>query len=299
MKEFFKTVRSSIWDPAFYATASSRALKEGVKYLGSLAILAAFIAVVVLSVRFVPVVLKNVGVVTNLIVTNYPTGLVMTFDRGAVTTSEAKAYFMKLPPEIFKQSELDKLKMMGVENFAVIDTRSDFESSDQWRSAQSLILLSRNAVVMEDKGGYKVQPLPRDLKLVVDKGVVSGWASQIMPIVRVVLPTLIIFGFVVFFIGNFVLYTIYALLAALIIWMIARLVKRPGRYGEFLTVAFHSVTLAVLVDLFLIIFGLPMAAAMSRAILITVVVWMVNVEIWKKPELPVANPPSPLPEIKQ
>jgi hypothetical protein len=247
----------------------------------------------------VPAVLGGVGLVSNLVVAKYPADLVINFNNGTAITSEEKAYALPLPSEIFSEKEVAKLRDMGIENLAVVDTRANFDNIGQWQAAKSFVMLTRNAIVSEDRGGYKVQPLPRDFKATVDKALVEKWVKQLMPIVRVLVPLLIVLGFVALSVANFAAYFIVALVAGLIIWLVALLMKRRGQYREFLTAAIYAVTLAIVVDFFFLLLSLPAGGAGMRTLLITVLVWMVNVEIWKTPDLPVADSPSPLPEIKQ
>ena len=116
--------------------------------------------------------------------------------------------------------------------------------------------------------------------------------------VKYFVPLGILLSFVLIFLFSSITYTILALISALFMWLISSIAKRKGSYKEFLITSLYAITLVVVLNLILSVFG---QMSFPISLLITLFVWGINVEIWKKVVLPsndVMSPPMTEPTNK-
>jgi hypothetical protein len=295
MKQFFETIKDSIWNPNFYAVMDSRTTRETLNYFLSLLFLTTFIAVAVISVFAVPAGLSFLNQSANFAATKYPANLKVILSNGTASTTPAGAHVLSLPPEFFSSEEKAQLAAQGVNNLLVINTQTGFENLKQFEDAKTLVLLTADSLVAEKDGGFEVRPIPRSLSLVVTKPFVEMWSAKILFIGKLILPFLIAFGFLVLYVMGAVTYFVCAAVAALILWAIAGLAKREGHYRQFLNTALYVITLPILLDLLLFVAGNPRGLSLPLIVVLVVVIWALNVKIWEKTNLPstsVTEPPA-------
>ena len=300
MKNFVETIKNSIWSPVFYKEMSGRSLHQAVGYFLSLVLASTFVAVVVISIEVVPGILTGSRLAADLMATRYPADLVVNFSNGEASTVVDRVYAIELPSELYSSAELSSLRGAGINNFLVIDTSANFDNQNQLEKAETLILLSKNSIVTKKKGGgYEVTPIVRDFRLTVDKNKVGMWSEKILPAVRILIPVGITFMFLGMFMGLALIYYIFAQISAFVIWLVSRLWHQAISLRQASVTSLYAISLSVLFDLLLIIFGLGGALSFGRSLLVVVLVWLMNTQIWKKPNLPAVSEGPSVPMIKQ
>jgi len=99
--------------------------------------------------------------------------------------------------------------------------------------------------------------------------------------------------------GLALIYYIFAQISAFVIWLVSRLWHQAISLRQASVTALYAISLSVLFDLLLIIFGLGGALSFGRSLLVVVLVWLMNTQIWKKPNLPAVSEGPSVPMIKQ
>lgn len=286
MKDFFTTIKNSVWNREFYAVMASRSPKEGFKFFFSLVLAITFVTVVFLSLAVVPIFISSTKFMADLVVNEYPKDLVLVIKNGSASTTVARTFKMTFPTDQVWAKNVEDLRKNNFDNFLVIDTLSSFDNSKQFEEARTFILLTKDKIVAsESGGGYKVNPIPREVNLTFTKEFVAYWVAKIMPLIKYIIPFIILLTFVAVYIFAAVFNLFVILISALLIWGIATLTKRGGKFSEFFTTAIFAATLAILSDFVLTLFSLN-GLSMFEMVLISVLVWLVNVKIWEKPNIP-------------
>src|SRR3989338_2137565 len=159
MKQFFITLRESIWSPKFYEVMGSRTSREGVRYFLSLMFFASFIITVVVSIFVVPVAIFGTNLVSKMVYDKYPADLTIIFKDSAASATPVKVYKLPVSPDIWSGSEIARLSGLGISNMLVIDTNSKFENVSQFNNAKTIALLSRDSLVVKSQSGFEVKSL--------------------------------------------------------------------------------------------------------------------------------------------
>lgn len=137
-------------------------------------------------------------------------------------------------------------------NLLVIDTRTPFSATQfnrydtfAWLTADVLHVRGDNQIRTVD-----LSQLQEDFTedFTVDKSLVEALGDYVRPWLALIGPTLI-FGAVVGLVALYWLRLLYLLPAALLIWLVARLFRRPGGYAVAYKTGLYAMTLAFLVEM--------------------------------------------------
>ncbi|HEY9584894.1 MAG TPA: DUF1189 family protein [Candidatus Paceibacterota bacterium] len=288
MKSFFETLKDSILSSSFYAVMGSRTPREGIRYFLSLSLFTSFIITVVLSIFLVPAAIFGVDLFSKLVSENYPSDLAITFNNGQAATSPEKIYNLPISSEFFSDSEINKLSAGGISNMLVIDTSSNFENISQFDNAKTMMLITKNAMVIrKDKAGFEVHSLNSFPNVTITKAKVEGVLIKLASTLKFVLPLIILVGFIALFVISSIVNLVLVAIAAVLIWALSNFAKRTIGYREAFTTALYAVTLSALFDLALLVAGRPNGLHSLTTILLIVLVWAFNVKLWKGTNLPV------------
>ncbi len=137
---FFKKIKASIYDRAFYKSLNEKTVSQSVVYILSLVFLLTLIYVGILSIVVIPLIHEAKDFVLNKSHTYYPDELVVTVKDNTVSTNVKEPYFIKTQPT---NNTLPR-------NLVVIDTKSTF-SEKLFRDYNTPILLTKDSVVTFEK----------------------------------------------------------------------------------------------------------------------------------------------------
>lgn len=289
MKQFFITLRESIWSPKFYEVMGSRTSREGIRYFLSLMFFASFIIIVVGSIFVVPAAVFGTNMISRLVSEHYPADLTITLRNGIASTTPLKVYKLPISGEIWSPSEISRLSSFGISNILVIDTESKFENISQFNNAKAFALLNKDSIALRAENGFEVKSLEKIPDITITKSFIQNILYRLTSLLKYMLPLLIVLGFIGMFIFSSMMYIVLAAIAALLMWALNGLTKRTGGYKEFFVTALYATTLPVLIDLALLLLGRPNSFHSLTVILIIVLVWVFNVKIWVKPNLPMVK----------
>lgn len=256
LKNWWNTFVTALTKPRSYSDLMKRSFWRGYGYL----YLFFFIITLAKSVQFggelfrsLPKVEASLPVVKQTIVQAYPEELVIEIKNGQASTNVVEPYTITLK-DIYP-----KLKPKDNARLVTIDTRA---TADDYERYGSFILLTKNHLIYPARnessrkfGAYEITPLSSIKEdLVIDRPLYSMLTAKILPYVDKVpafLQTLAVVAIVLFpFIGALFMVNaalFYLLVMTLVVWIIAKLMKRGLSYGTLFKTGLYGLTLPVLV----------------------------------------------------
>lgn len=236
---FFKTIKSSVYDPEFYSRIVSGENTHPFKYFFKLCLTISIIYTIIFSVFAVSGIstfLKEAG---ESILANYPKELEIKIENGVASTNVDEPYIIKIPEGV---EEKDKV---GFENILVIDTKSEF-NLETFEGYKTLGLLTKDSLVTKDgRNQIKISPLREVPDYTINYASVERWLGKAKPFMKAlpfIVPFMVFLG--IFIAKSFLL--VYLLLAALIVYVIGRVKKLDLSYKKSYHLSLHLVTLQVI-----------------------------------------------------
>ncbi|MFA6294833.1 MAG: DUF1189 family protein [Candidatus Paceibacterota bacterium] len=254
----FKTIKDSVYNPAFYVEQKSTSLGKAFKYFFKLILLVTIITAIVACFQVIPIISNVFSQETFDILTNaFPQELKITFQDGQVSTNVQEPYYIPLPEVLSNKFSNKTEEEIIPENILVIDTKSSL-TPELFDDNKTFAFLTRDYLVYPDnnKGKLSVQSLKSVPNMVLDKVKFGEEISKIQPYIKLVIPFII----VGFFAGLFFIYTIVNLLTitigSFIFWIINKVRKIDVTYRQAFKLGLYAITLAIIIDVVLgIIFG--------------------------------------------
>ncbi len=253
MKNFIKTIRSSVYDPHFYKSLESKKTSSAFSYFIKLNIIVALIFSLGISIAIVPLALivtneANMNKVTQF----FPQELEIQINKGQAHSNISGPYVIPIKSKIL--DEIDETKtQFGQKNIITIDTTNEF-NLEQFESSNSIAYLSKDYLAYVEKNGQiNIQPLKGLWDMTISRSSINSWVSSVIPYIRALIPLaivcLILMSFASVFIGNI----IFTLIASLIVFTIESIRKNNCEFNLIFKRALHVVTAVVLLDLVLFV----------------------------------------------
>lgn len=266
LKTFFQSFVKSLTQPSYYNDILSAKFSFSLKYLFFLVFLLSLVgalkfAVNVISLR--PKLPEFVDNAKKVVMDIYPEKLILTYKGGKISTNVKEPYYIDMPEEG---------KGLGLEgmHLVAIDTKGSAEEYQKYNSA--ILLTDESAVIPDNENGnysYKMYPLADMLKDVPDgsflnKTLYQTFASLTLPYIDKLPVYLMSFALVAvllwpFFGALFSLsgYMFYLLVFTLLLWVIAKIMKKNLSYGKVYQLSLHGLTLPIIASSLIALFGKP------------------------------------------
>jgi len=164
-------------------------------------------------------------------------------------------------------------KEKDVENILVIDTSGTMEDFEKYNTA--VFITKKNIMYISDKGKYEIFPLSEVGDVTINRSMVEMVVGNLAPLLNFVFPGLVLFVFI----GTFVFIPIgkmtYLLFFALVLWIIAKLMKYVLSFGKAYQMGLHLIvittTLFGLLSLFKVNITFPFFQTIILSILSIVI----------------------------
>lgn len=251
MKNFFKVIKSSVYDVEFYKSLESKATSSAFKYFLKLNLLIALLLTIIISLTVIPLTLvltksSNIDKVIQV----FPQDLEIKIKDGQANSNVTGAYVV---PVGTKNDGISKVKLEQ-KNYITIDTTNDFDL-EKYKSSDSLVYLSKDYFVFQENGGQiKIQPLKGIPDMTISNNSISNWVYSVIPYLRALLPLavvgILLISFASLFIGNL----IFILIVSLIVLVIEKVRKINVTYGQIFKRSLHLVTAIIVLDSILFVF---------------------------------------------
>lgn len=281
LKTFYRTFVKSLTKPAYYKDILSAKFSFSLKYLALLLFLISLFSTFKLAINFIslkPKLPEFADTLKKVIVDIYPDKLVVTHKGGKISTNVEEPYFIDMP-------ESGKSWKTGSRHFFAIDTKGTVEEFEKY---DSVILLTDEFAVMPDnqnqQNGYKIYPLKDWLKDVpegafINKAIYQELVIRILPVIDVLpryltIAAIFIILLAPFFVMSVALsgYMLYLLFLTLVLWIIAKTMKKDLSYGKTYQLSLHGLTLPILISSLISLFGKAFPFLFSAIFLVFMIV---------------------------
>ena len=263
---FFRTMRKSIYDVAFYTTAKTESFGVALRYYTLLVLcMAILIAIPLYVLSGLGIVqMKETGDIRTRVLAMYPDELVLNFQDGRLTSNVEEPYIIPVPPEFSRETS---------KNLVVISTSEPITLSDFDRY-DTLVILGGDALWTRDtqKNKTEIQKFDQFGKesLVINEQKIAEFLDIALRIGKIAITVLLIFLPFIIFACLWVWYLIYILFGALVIWIVSKLRKadltydqsyKSGLYLITLPIIYSAVTTAGPLSMFHVPFGFTLILA--------------------------------------
>jgi hypothetical protein len=238
---FFKKIQNSIYSPEFYSDIPKQSFGSALKYFFLLILLVSVLSSIMPIYLFVTVGQQEVEKFVNQAGNAYPSELNIKIQNGKLTTNTKEPYLIPFLD--------DKTQTDGMQNLVVIDTKTPFTIT-QFNKYQTLAWVTADSVMLKDKnqGQLRAIDLTSIKNFNLNKQVINSYIAKASPLLRLLLPVIIIAIVVGLFVANIFL-LVYLLFVAILIWLLLKLIKKPLSYGDSYKVGMYAITLELLIGI--------------------------------------------------
>lgn len=287
LKTFGRTFVKSLTSPKYYRDILKAKCSFSLKYL----VLLLFIVNVLMAIKigtlvnkYYPQAAPFISEIKQIIIDFYPKELVLTIKKQKIITNVKEPYFIEFP------KQLSKIIAGFYKHLIVIDTKGKV---DDYKKYESLILVTADKLVTPDdrtKGNYQVVPLSDKLIEVPDgtkinKNLYGEAVGKVLPyfdrIARYIYALILIGIVLIPFVGTaFSLFgkLIYLLPAALLLWLLVKILKKKLNYGKIYCLGMHGLTLPIVVNFGLGLFNFHLPLLYSLIFFVWMIVVLVQIK---------------------
>lgn len=245
LKTFSNVFWKSLTNPSYYKKIASTKFSFSLKYLFFLLFLISLGWGIFFSVKlafYLPKVPEFIAQVKSVARGFYPAELVVVIKDGKLQTyNVSEPYFIDFPKEL-RETEL---------HFITIDTKARFEDIKRYNTA---VLVTGDTIFYVDDPGYKTLPISQIKNdLLLNRNVYDQFVDRILPyldylstaVYVLIITSLLIWPFLgagLALIGQMV----YLLFTSVILWIVARVLKKDLTYGKIYQLSMHALSLPII-----------------------------------------------------
>ncbi len=257
--KFIKTIKDTFYNPSFYKQEKDSPFRKPFWYFVKISLIAAFIITIFFSVVFVPTVSNLFSPATvQKLTSSFPETLTVTLKSGRASSNINGPYAIPVPPGTSISGRPGtSASLPAHKNMVVIDTETPFVF-DNFKKYDTYILLTADYIVGEkDNGQVTVQPLKGIPDITINRAQIISWASSILPLLKFIIPLLLLGVLIGVFIGSVIGHMIVLLVLTLIVWIIEKIRKSGLGYGTLYKLGLYAFTPLILLSVLSFIFNLP------------------------------------------
>lgn len=244
MKNFFITIRKSIYSPKFYQQISQKSFKQALGYFFLLILLLTIVRTVSLYNPLVNSAPKELKKSVDELVNCYPDNLEVNISKGEASTSAKEPFFLSC----------DKSKPASESAFLVIDTSTPF-SKEKFDEYKTPMYLTKNALITKKNAfettTYSLEKV-KDMK--INKNEINNLYQKALTYFIYIGPGLLSIVSIFIYIG-YISRLLYLLVFSLLIFLISNFMKKDFSYLQIYKTSIFAITPALLVELLLKITG--------------------------------------------
>lgn len=245
---FLQSLKSSVYDPKFYAGIKKQSLGQALKYFFFLILGLTILNTLILSYELGVKVPQEIRNFVSQMANSYPADLEVKIENGKVVTNAKQPFFIPFP-------QGENINNESLNNFLVIDTETPY-SAPQFQQYKTLAWLTKDSLFYQNNDySQRSIDLSDVQNVTINRSFVQNILNQISPWFNAIGPVLILTVFIGLYIG-FIFNLIYFLLLAVLIYFLASIFKWGLNYGASFRTAIYASTLAFLVDLVIFNTGL-------------------------------------------
>lgn len=215
---FFRTLASSVYDPAFYKEARQHSFSTAFKYLIQyIALLTIAVSAFTLFVFWRFFYWGGAGEeLKDYAIFLFPSDLVVTVENGVISTNQQEPYGIPMPEAFLSEVPYEYLIVFDTQYSVTIESARDFDT---------LVLIGKSSIGTQgDDGRFQIYPIDKSVNMKIDRAFVEQGAESIIAFVST-------FGFwflvliipFLAFVGLTIGIMIYLVFIALLIWVISEI----------------------------------------------------------------------------
>lgn len=267
MKDLFDTIRSSFYDPAFYARVPQFSIFSAIKIFALLGV----VGFAVIGISLIPAAVDFANSdLPRAVKAVYPDDLTVSITDGKLSVNQPQPYYIKNTLPLISDGE------DGPKNLVVFDGGNTL--ADDLQESSTLVLFKEKYLIAPGQNDQQqIIPLSKLGTTTVDKIIFAGWVDKVEPYFKPVvlwggsglLMVMLIFG-TAFWI---VFHLVYLLLPALVVFLFSKSRTKPYEYTEaYMIVAYASIPTAILIFLFEAIPAIPQISFLYTLVLFVFVI---------------------------
>ena len=271
---FINQFQKSIYSPEFYAGLSEHPLSYSFRYFYSLILSLSFAGALFFAIFTAPSIQYLLKELDQKALSYYPDGLIVTIQKGVISSNASDTYQIPLPPE-WKPADDATKEERDIRSLIVVDTKKNF-TADIFNENKTAILVTKDAISYRIDGQIEVKPASELPDLVITKTVISYYLGKLRPIIAVFIPlsTLVVFLGVFLFFHSSLLYLLFG---ALVIMLIARIRKMKIGFRDSYQIGLHAITLPLIIQSLLFLAGFAYYVSFLFTLLLIIFV-LINIQ---------------------
>ncbi len=248
---FFKDLKNSVYNPAFYRQLLDRSFGYSFSYYAKLAAVIALVWSASISFALVPAAYSFFNQASQAVGEVYPADLELAVKDGVLTKNIAGPVRLPLPA-IVKEKMTSENQATTTKALAVIDTEASADLAS-YEKAGAYVLVTKEALVYqdgEDKTRVSIAPFDHQMTFGLNQAKIIDHIEKARPWLKLVAPALLVVLFLAFMFVMYLMLLPLGLLA-LLVWGVLRLMKKNiGRtvaFGTAYRLTLHASTASFLV----------------------------------------------------
>jgi len=242
IRAFFYVFYKSLTSFMYYRDIIRADLRFSIKYFTVLALIAALITSVTVSVTAVPKLQKGIDTAMADVLDSFPDNLIITIKDSKFNVNQPEPYAIPLPKSFVGEDKTEEGKM---KNIIVFDSQGTIEDLEKYNT---LALINATNILVRNQGKIEVYPLKDFPDGQFSKGDIVQLVDKVRPYM-IYLPhaviTLVLIASLLYFSTFKVAYLAFM---GLLLFGVGRGRKLNISYTRALQVAIHSMTLPLLIE---------------------------------------------------
>ena len=242
IKAFFYVFYKSLTSFTYYQDIVRADLRFSIKYFTVLALIAALVTSVTVSITTIPKLQKGADTAIIGVVDSFPDDLIVTIKDSKFSVNQPEPYAIPFPKSFIDKNDASK---DGLKNIVVFDSQGTVEDLEKYHT---LALINASNFLVRGDNKIEVYPLKDFPEAQFSKGDIVQLAGKVKPY-TIYIPhaviTLVLIASLLYFSTFKITYLAFM---GLLLFGVGRGRKLNISYTRALQVAIHSMTLPLLID---------------------------------------------------
>jgi len=288
LKTFWYVFTNTFANPAYYAHILKARLSFSLKFYYAYFFFFAVASTAVITIRYLIPLSDFMRTLPGHLLSAYPAELVITIKNGEATTNVNEPYFIPVST-VQPLIEDFKTKVLGaysptINNLLVIDTAA---SVDDFYALSTYALLTKTTFsYINDNSAIETHRLADIEDMTINRQTVVNILELFKPVMKSAVPILAV--------GIFLAHTLiiptfgllYVALEAILVFLIAKLVKFPLKYAKAFQMTMHIVVIPSTVFGILAALRIPLYFPFRDTLIIALISWYILHTLYTRGKLP-------------
>ncbi|HLP43736.1 MAG TPA: DUF1189 family protein [Candidatus Nanoarchaeia archaeon] len=265
MKNFFRDVKDSFYNPTFYSNLASRKVSNAILFLLAVTAISIFVLTINIVVQVIPEI-KKINP-TEFVENVYPEGLEIKIKDGIASSNVEEPY-------VISNKDIDSHDT-SEENLITIYTQKEDISLNEIESLNSLVVLTQTDLVAEKSDGeLRIFSLEGVKDFTINKENVSNILNKLLKWLPLFLVLVVVFGWALVTTFSFAATLVILFLLALIPFFVAKLKKQALSYKQSYITALFMMAPVIILETFLTIIFAATLPFWATLLILVLLAWL-------------------------